>query len=385
MKKVIVALSADTIAVRELLMGIFGYANTRKDWSITLLESPYMLTPQRIRDAIDEGVAGVITGMRRRFDGYDALLKSGLPLTLFNFPEESPPPRSAKIATLLNDDTEIGRLGARYLMSRGRFRAYGFVPTPSKTPWSTLRHRGFVLVLRKHRLSSKVFKQGQESLADWLRRLPKPAAIMTAYDQIAAQVIEECRSQKIDVPGNIAVLGVDNDELVCLNMKPSLSSIHPNHVELARRAAQVLDRMMNGKVHSPPTPIAIPPIEVIERNSTRIVPPAGFLMSRALEFIKKNVATGITADDVVKSLGVSGSLLRLRFRTILGHSIRDEILSERLKVVEKMLGGTDESLSRIAKKSGFASACRLSHLFMERYGMSPTAWRRLIASRTQRR
>lgn len=374
MKKVLVSFSASSVASREFLTGVFDYVNEGHTWNIELGPEPYSLTPRYIASAVRNGIDGIITGINRPTPGYKALIKLDLPIALNNFPAELPPDRP-NIAVLRNDELAIGRTAARFLMSKGQFSSYGFVPNTERSYWSVFRERGFRLELSRQGHIPLTFRQKRMELGEWLRLLPKPTAVFAAFDMIAAQVVEACKLMKLRVPEQVAVVGVDNDEVICNAVRPTLSSIQANHVELTRRAAEELDRMMHGKRPSKPNSIFIPPLGIVERDSTRTVPPAGFLINEGLAFIRGNATKGIDVADVARHLGISESLARLRFRTVHGRSIRDEILDARLSAVKRLLRNTPYSLGAIAKDTGFSSACRLSHFFKTETGLSPRAWR----------
>ena len=369
------SLSASSVASREFLTGVFNYVNAGHDWRINFQPNPYELTPKMLKSLVKGGIDGILTGINRVTPGYRTMISLGIPLSLNNFPAELPPPDSPNIAILRNDELAIGRAAARLLRSRGSFRTYAFMPQEERAYWWVLRERGFRLELGKSRIVPTRFRMREMQLGAWLKSLPRPAAIFTSSDMVAAKVIEACKAEKLRVPEQVAVIGVDNDEVICNALRPTLSSVHPNHVELARRAAAELDRMMHGRRMSAPSPILIPPIGIVERDSTRAVPPAGFLIREGLAFIRENACKGIDVKDVARHLGVSESLARLRFRTVHGRSMRDEILDTRTLAAERLLRGTKDSLVYIARETGFASACHLSHHFKKRHGMSPEAWR----------
>ena len=377
-KKVIVCLSSDSNAMRECFIGIFNYVNAGHAWEVKVIPDPHGTTagglrPETIDAALREGVNGVITGLGIHTPGFKRLVESGIPLVLNNAPPDWTPAPGAPIAVLHNNDLAIGRMGAKYLCSKGNFRSYGFLPAEKKCFWSTHRRRGFALELANWRISPSAFHRDRESLEDWIRALPKPTAILAVSDSEAVNVIEVCKRLKLKVPEQVALLGVNNDEIYCKASRPQLSSIHPNHVELGRRAAVELDRLMRGR--PPRQDILIPPIGLVERGSTRTIPPAGHLIRFALGFIQSHYQEGITARDVAEHLGVSLSLLRMRFQTIHGKSLRDCILDTRLEAAKKLLGTTSKPITQIAEETGFSSICRFSHFFEDRLGVSPQGWR----------
>ena len=341
------------------------------------------MTPRSLKAHLRGGIDGIVTGFTKATQGYRAMLELGVPIALNNFPAELPPPNRADIVLLHNDDIAIGRAAARLLRSKGTFRSYAFVPAKARAYWSVFRERGFRLELGRHRIVPFSMRRSGMELGEWIGSLPKPVAVFAAYDMVAAQVLEACKAKRLRVPEQVAVVGVDNDEAICNAIRPPLSSVHPNHVELARRAAAELDRLMHGKDTSEPSPILIPPIGVVERDSTRSVPPAGFLIREGLAYIKENAAKGIGVGDVARHLRISESLARLRFRTLHGHSINGIILDAQLAEVKRRLATTSDSLVQIAAKTGFSSACRLSHFFKTRCGIAPTDWRRRQALKAQ--
>jgi LacI family transcriptional regulator len=378
MKKVIVSLSSDSNAMRECIIGIFNYVNSGHPWEVHIVPDPLGqldggMTPRTIDNAIADGINGVITGLDVHTAGFSRLVSSGIPVVLNLTPHDWSPPKNAPISILHNDDISVGRIGARHLKSKGNFRTFAFVPLERKCFWSTFRNWGFWLELAKWGITPRIFRRGRESLGEWIASLPKPAAIMTASDCEALNIMETCRNNGIQVPDQVAVLGVGNDSFYCSASRPQLSSVHPNHVEMGRRAAAELDRLMRNL--PPRRNILIPPIGLVERESTKTIPPAGHLIKEALSYINSHYKDGITVKSVARHLGISEALLRLRFRTIHGKSVRNIILDTRLKAAQSMLKDTKKSIMQVADECGFASPCRLSHFFAQRTGLSPRKWR----------
>ena len=375
MKKVLVAYSANNVAAREFIIGVFNFVNEGNEWSIQMLGNPYDITPKTVMDAKRDGINGILTGLNKVTPGYKALLESGIPLVLNNFPAKFPPPAKPNICVIRNDELAIGRKCAMFLRSKGNFRSFAYVPDKEKSWWSTYRQRGFRIELARQGMACKTFRDSRMTLTDWLRSLEKPAAIMATNDVTGTRVLEACRAAGINVPGQVAVIGVDNDEIVCNGIRPTLTSLHPNHIEQARRAAEELNRIMNGKSKTRSL-ILIPPIRIVERASTEKVPPTGFLIKKALAYIAEHSTEGITARDVAKHLKVSTSLLRLRFRTVYGKSVRDQILDTRFSAVNNLLKTTEYGLDQIALKTGFSSATLLSNAYKSRFGLSPGRFRK---------
>ena len=373
-KHVIVAFTIGNTAGRECLSGVFNFMNAGHDWKISFLQNPGELTPEAVDNAIRTGVDGVITGFKERTPGMITLENSAIPVVFTDYPRCETPDSSRRNFLIRNDDILIGREAARYLISRSSFRSYAFIPTTTPTRWSTLRERGFRLHLSKSGVTPCRFNPSDD-LTGFLSRLQKPAAIMTATDYVAVRVLETCKAMNLSVPEQIAVIGVDNDELLCNSSRPTITSIKPDHEGLGRFGANILDCLMSRKKLPQNIPQYVKPLEVIERDTTKIIPPAGFIVREALAFIRSNANKGISVDDVVKHIGVSRWLLYLRFRQMHGKSIHGTILDTRLELAMGKLTKTTAPLSLIASECGFGSANRLSHLFFERYGKYPSSFR----------
>lgn len=382
MEKIAVALSANSVAVREFISGIFRFANTRHSLNILLLENYNAITPGFVASARKNGVDGVITGMLKSTPGYRALIASNLPSAFIGVPKDTPPPHARHSMVVLNDDRAIGRMGATYLRSRGQIRSFAFLRT-SDADWAVMRQKGFVDEMARFGVKPAAYDGAsgcngaglQEHIGEWLKSLPKPAALMAASDADAHLVVGKCAEERIRIPEQIMVLGVDNDELICNHVGPSISSIDPNHAMLGFRACEALCQIMRGTRRKAASTIYVPPIQVVERDSTRTIPPARHLIREALAFMRQNHLQGISAADVARHLGISESLLRLRFRTIHGRSVRDILLDMRLEAARRMLRENQEPVSRIAAACGFSSTSHLSHFFRKRLGVSPRDWR----------
>lgn len=377
-RKVIVAFTINNISGRNCLSGVFDFVNVRRNWNIQFMQNPNELTRQFVQKAIHEGVNGVITGFCERTDGLTELENSDLPVVFTDYPKnETPDPRHNNFL-IRNDDIAIGREGAKHLRSCGTFQSYAFIPTRLPTRWSTLRERGFRLQLGESGIIPRKF-HANDGLVEFLVSLPRPAAVMAATDYCAVQVIEACHTAKLSVPEQIALVGVDNDELLCNTSRPTISSIQPDHEGLGRIGADILDRMMANQKLPKSLSTHIKSLGVVERDSTRVVPPAGYIVREALAFIRSNATRGICVEDVIRHLGVSRRLLYLRFQQMHGTSIHETILETRLAAARQKLAKTSLPLSQVALECGFNSANRLSHLFHERFHIYPTAFRDRLA------
>ena len=218
-------------------------------------------------------------------------------------------------------------------------------------PFSDRREEAFRNYLAAHRYSvslppvhglftppahiQAVERQGldrKKTLAAWLRKQARPLALFACNDICAQQVLNTCREYGIKVPEEVAVMGVDNDDVLCNICEPPLTSIEPDTERLGYEAAAMLDRMMRGKkVKLVMT--QIPPVRVVERASTDMVAIDDPITVQAVRFIRDHVDDGISVKDVQANVGRSRTDLEQRFRRWLKTSIRGEIMRRRMERV----------------------------------------------------
>ncbi|MBQ9739726.1 MAG: substrate-binding domain-containing protein, partial [Kiritimatiellae bacterium] len=208
--------------------------------------------------------------------------------------------------------------------------------------------------------------------------LPKPCGILASCDDRAFEIVNACRQAGIKVPGEIAVLGINNDPILCENSDPRLSSVQPDFIQEGRLAATILGRMLSsesyrrrqrGNVYS------IGVRQIIHRDSTRPISEAGLLIQKALAYIQKNATKGIGVQDVARHLKISYSLLNIRFQELQRESVYETILNVRLETVRAMLKSSQEPIDAIAEKCGWSTPASLKKIFKQRFGMSMRDYR----------
>lgn len=378
-RNVIVAVNLADASWRDFLTGFFDYARTGVHWNIRLLQSSEELS----REAGDLIRAdGIVSGIRADDKTAAAFHATKIPLVLIGMEDERLTRRTGT-TVIRNDNEDIGAFAARHFLSLGRFNSFGFVTTNTDEPWSALRAQGFQRILDADGLDSHQFRTNfvpgsSEDLARltrWVRELPKPAAVFAAYDRRAIHVLSACKDAGLSVPGQVAVIGVDNDRLLCDFADPPLSSIAPDHEEEGRIAAQTLDEMMRERPRKRPDRILITDKRIVERESARQTTPATTLLRRATDYIVRNATKNIKTADVARHLGVSRSLLDLRFREANGKTTSTFIAETRLAEVKRRLRKTRQSIRGISRECGFANPNHLKNLFKRHFGMSMRDYR----------
>ena len=285
------------------------------------------------------------------------------------------------------DHRRVGQLAATHFLERD-FKHFGYYGS-AWTGFSQERERSFREALAEagFELSScygeylprpplkASWANADVRVREWLLGLPKPAAILASNDVPARHLAEMCRQLGIRVPYDVAVLGVDNDELECLLSHPPLSSVVNPAEQIGYEAAKLLDRLMSNR---PPLRqlIIVPPTHIITRQSTDIVAVSEPSVSAAVAFIRDHAAENITVRDVVEHVGIARRGLERRFRRYLGRSALQEIHRVRIDRAKHLLAETDLPVAEVACRCGFSTPQRCATVFRHTTGESPVNYRR---------
>jgi LacI family transcriptional regulator len=364
---------------RGLLEGITAYVRAHDAWSIWLPEQRRGETPPVWlgRWKGDGVIARIETP-----EIAAAVRKLKVPVIDVSAARTLP-----EIPWVETDDAAIARLGAEHLAERG-FRRLGFVGDP-RFNWSTWRQMHFErwcvdADIECHTFAPAATKDDSpakeaDRLRRWLRGLPQPIGILTCYDIKGQLVLDACRELGIAVPEQVAVLSVDNDELLCNLCTPPLSSIEPDSRRTGALAAELLNRMLSGE-DVPPQAYLLPPLGVIARRSTDVLAIEDREVATALRYIREHAREGIDVSHVLRATPLSRRVLEARFRDAVGRSPHQEILRVRLEHVCRLLTQTDLSLAEIAARTGFAHPEYLTVAFKRELGQPPSLFRREHAS-----
>jgi len=202
---------------------------------------------------------------------------------------------------------------------------------------------------------------------------------MAARDGRARQVLETCQAAGLDVPGDIALLGVDNEEILCENSSPTLSSIQPDSEEAGYRAADLLERLMRGNLRKPQK-LFYGVRRIVARESSRSAQASDRRLLRGLEFIRLNAGERVGVEDVARHMAVSRRMAELLFRRHLGHSILDSVQQTRLARLKAFLSESSLPVGPISAQCGYQTEMHAKRVFKQMTGMTMTQFRRLAAS-----
>jgi LacI family transcriptional regulator len=309
---------------REILWGVARYLQENGPWTVYIEQ-------RSLTDRVPPWLKtwdgdGIISRLAPR--ATSELRARGIPTVDLN--NQGPGPCRPHVRS---DHRAEGVLAAKHLLERG-FTSFAFFGYPQFV-WSQSCRTGFVATLQaagqscQHDLGTQRVSWGHqhpswelevEGVARWIKSLPKPLGLMACNDFRGIQALDACRRAGIAVPEEVAVIGVDNEELVCTLAYPPLSSVVPDAKSIGYEAAGLLDRLMRGKPE-PSAPLAIPPLGVATRLSSDVTAIADPDVAMAMRFIREHACLGIRVDDVLARVPVSRRVLQRRFRGLLGRSI----------------------------------------------------------------
>jgi LacI family transcriptional regulator len=367
---------------RGMLRGIVRYARLHGPWRFYITPGDFAQALPRMSEW---GAGGIICRVEN-IEIARAIVAAKLPTIVLDISQNVPikVPGITKFSEIASDSRAAARLAAEHLLERG-FQHYAYVGETDRM-WSQNRELGFVERLRESGFEPTIYEppeqprdqrwdREQALLAAWLTSLPKPVGIMACNDDRGRQVLDACRAVGVAVPLEAAVVGVDNDALLCELADPPLSSVALNAETGGYRAAALLDRMMKGKVRKPQR-LLVEPTQVIERRSTQASAVDDPDVAAALEFIHHHAAEPIGVDDVVDHLQMSRRALELRFRDAVGRTPHDELQRVRLNRAQRLLLETDLPIPKVALAAGYRSGSYLAQVFQKQVGRTPAQYRK---------
>ena len=383
--RVLLVIPTANIIHRQILNGILRYAHQHGPWEFHMITG--LFEEQGIRRTQEWGCTGAIAFTDTQAH-VRAVLAAAVPVVFINPPgalmgAESP---LAQHCCAVRDHAAVGRSAADYFLDR-QDAHFAYVGDAQNKAWSCERSRGFSERVAEQGFACAVYPVppprerddfGLESkrLRAWLKKLPKPVAVLAARDQRARQILETCMDAGIAVPHEVAVLGVGNDEILCETTTPSLSSIELDGENTGYDCAELLDERMRSPASARrPCLLSLSQARVVTRRSTDTSCVSDPLMARALALIQESRGAQITVADVARQLKVSRRLLEMKARKTIGRTLCEEIQRVRLNRARALLRNTKLTVSEVAAACGFYDPSHLGLWFRKAFRQTPTAFR----------
>jgi LacI family transcriptional regulator len=364
---------------RGLLRGIAKYSSLHGPWDMEC-EVPFYIKPvqktaSRARFEMQRA-DGIIMREPRNVK---PIIDMRIPVIFASYRREEIPDTSR----IMTDDNAISKMAAQHFIDRG-FKNFAFLGYDNMY-WSAnrsrfladcLKRKGFHLHSFRQAASAKkrLWDNEQFIVAQWLKSMPRPFALMSCNDDRARQAVTACRIAGLSVPDDVAVIGVDNDDFVCDLSNPPLSSIDLNTERAGFEAAELLDKMMSSK-RTKPQKIIVSPTRVVTRQSSEIYAISDSEVAAAVRFIRENARQAIQVNDVVNAVTLSRRSLYQRFRRLLGRSVHEEIRRARVDEIARLLVETNLSVYEIALRLRFPGVDHIAQYFRKQKGMNPLAYR----------
>lgn len=364
---------------RGLLRGIAAYLRNHRPWSVYVephgLDEP---PPRWLSKWQGDGILARVND-RRISQTIETL---GLPaIDLRGAMADS------KIPLLgLNNDTVV-QLAFEHLQEHG-FRHFAFCGVaPGEFRMLEMRAERFQRLVEASGCSfssfprdtdarpAKTWDQQQQQMSRWVLELPKPVGILACHDDRGHELLNACREVQVAVPDDVAVIGVDNDEVLCELSDPPLSSVNSNTEQIGYRAATLLDQMMAGEITLAGDTL-MEPSGVVARRSTDTLAIDDREIASAMRFIREHACDGINVEDLLRRIPLSRSTLDRRFAAIFRRSPSDEIMRLRLERVAQLLVETEYPLTKIAALAGFEHSEHMGTLFRRKQGQTPGEYRK---------
>jgi LacI family transcriptional regulator len=366
---------------REFLLGMARYSRLHGPWSFHITPGDYKQVVPKMKQWGGAGIVARIADDRTA----RAVIDAQLPTIAIGLTDEQMSPRSplSKFSEISSDPVEVSRLAADHLLER-QLLQFAYVGRNDRG-WSGRREKAFRSYLGERHFDvhtykapklrkDRVWEKEQAFLARWLSALPRPIGVFACDDDRGREVLEACKLADLRVPEDVAVVGVDNDQVFCELADPPLSSVALNAETAGYRAAALLDAMMHGRERKR-RQIVVEALGVVTRRSTDIVAVDDDEITNALRFIRRQHGCNISVDRVAAEVGLSRRSLEKRFREVTGRTILEAVQLTRLERAKRLLRETTYPISKVAELAGFGSAGYFIQFFQKQVGKTPRKYR----------
>lgn len=379
MIKILILIDSSTEFSRRFLTGLIRYSEDHGPWDFYRLPAYYktLYGENGILDRIKEWeIDAVIT--QWEYEGIGFLTKTNIPVFTQSYKNEIAP--FSKIA---GDYIGAGIMAARFFAKR-KFHNFAFYGNKDFF-WSKQRAEGYRREVEKiggnyfyfesELLNDAQWSRSHIELDRWLLSLPKPVGLLACDDNFALQVSEMCKFNNINIPKELSLLGVDNDELICNLSHPSISSIITDDERGGYKTGEMLHRLITNKENTPFN-IMIDPIRIKLRQSTERYNISDEYILHVVNYIDENITSNLSVDALTNVVPLSRRSLEIKFKKIMGCSVYQYILDNKMDFIKELLITSNKSLLEIAIHMGFNDVRNVYRIFKKYTGYSPIEFRK---------
>lgn len=298
------------------------------------------------------------------------------------------PDHYPKVPYVATDNKQLVVMAFEHLKSKGleQFAFYG-IPQDSWERWAIERENTFIELMENESYeysifhgsstNSKTWQEDMNNLESWLKGLPIPVGIIAVTDARARHILQVCDQLKILVPEQVAVIGIDNEEMTRYLTRVSLSSVAQGTRRMGYQAAKLLHNLLNKTPNrSGQLPrILVPPTKVRQRQSSDYQGVDDPYVANALHYIRHHACKGIKVEQVLDYIGISRTNLEGRFKSLRQHSIHQEIHQAKLERAAQLLRESELPIADISEACGYPSIQYLYSVFKKHYSQTPKEYR----------
>ena len=368
MKTVLYFQASGKTPTRQKLEGVYAYGRDH-DWDVQVVDPG--VSARKASELVEFWAPdGVIVECGSAQNHFDIRLFGKTPVV---FLDRNPKTLKAPAFCVTHDSVATAKFAARELLSL-KLTAYAYIPWPEPRFWSEDREKGFSTALRLNgygyvrfngKAKSSDSRALQKELGMWLKVIPKPVGIFAANDLMSAQVVAAANRIGLKIPEDIALVGVDNDELLCENTNPTLSSVMPDFHSAGEKAAAMLAHLMENPKARPASE-TFGPLQLVRRASSHRSKRVDREVLAALDLIRREACNGLKARDVFACFTCTRRMAEIRFRTVTGKSPLEAIHDIRRAKAEELLRDPTRDRTAIANLCGYSSANALANFLRSR-------------------
>lgn len=361
----------NSLFARNVVRGVLNYKNTHHlPWHLHLVEQTSFEPKVFVHQKYD-GVVGILPPHG---------IPAKIPFIHITGQRVEHNPGSFCIE---QDNEAVIRIAVDHLWRKGyrNLALFGY-PRLAVLRWQEERIEAFLRICAEYGATSSLFfpsrrieqsERKHQFLEQALTSLPNPSGVIAVNDFRALDILDAAKRSGVSIPDQIAVTGIDDDEMLCTLSSPTLTSIEHFPEEKGYHAACMLDALLHGEKK---IPAFTPSLRLVERGSTNTLVHGNEQLLAAMEYIQNHAGNVIRTEDIALQAGISRATIERMFRTELRSTVSREITAARVSLAKHRLSEPDARLKEIAAQCGFRNVHYFTTVFKKSTGVSPGAYRK---------